>query len=269
MQQISTRQHWIDTPHGRLFAQCWSPLEAREAPVVLLHDSLGCVSLWRAFPERLAQSSGRRVIAYDRLGFGRSSAYPGQLPPSFIEDEAHGGFAALRRQLGLSRFVLLGHSVGGGMAVGCAAAYPDACLGLITESAQAFADEVTLAGIRAAERQFAEPGQLERLHKYHGEKANWVLRAWIDTWLSDAFSRWSLDAQLPRVRCPLLSLHGDRDEYGSRRHPERIVELAAGPGSLQVVADCGHVPHREHPQTVLAAVRAFLAQCPAPSNTAQ
>lgn len=269
MQQISTRQHWIDTPHGQLFAQCWSPPEAREAPVVLLHDSLGCVSLWRDFPERLAQSSGRRVIAYDRLGFGRSSAYPGTLPASFIEDEAHGGFAALCRQLGLSQFVLLGHSVGGGMAVACAAAHPQACRGLITESAQAFVESATLDGIRAAERQFAEPGQLQRLRQYHADKAGWVLRAWIDTWLSAAFSQWSLDAQLPRVRCPLLSLHGDRDEYGSRRHPERIVALAAGPSSLQVVADCGHVPHREHPQTVLAAVRAFLAQCQAAAGTAQ
>lgn len=264
MQPISTRQHWIDTSHGRLFAQCWSPPEARAAPVVLLHDSLGCVSLWRDFPARLAQRSGRRVIAYDRLGFGRSSAYPGTLPPSFIEDEAHGGFAALCRQLGLGEFVLLGHSVGGGMAVACAAAYPQACRGVISESAQAFVESATLEGIRTAERQFAEPGQLERLHKYHGEKANWVLRAWIDTWLSSAFSQWSLDAQLSRVRCPLLSLHGDHDEYGSRRHPERIVALAAGPSSLQVVADCAHVPHREHPDVVLAAIAAFLVQCNVP-----
>ncbi|HBN9861352.1 TPA: alpha/beta fold hydrolase [Pseudomonas aeruginosa] len=260
MQQISTRQHWIDTPHGPLFAQCWSPAEERGAPIVLLHDSLGCVALWRDFPERLAQTSGRRVIAYDRLGFGRSAAYPGTLPPSFIQDEALGSFQALCQQLGLSQFVVLGHSVGGGMAVGCAATYPQACLGLITESAQAFIDSGTLDGIRAAERQFAEPGQLERLHKYHGDKAGWVLRAWIDTWLSDAFSQWSLDDQLPRVRCPLLSLHGDRDEYGSQLHPERISTLASGPTSLHILADCGHVPHREYPDAVLAAIRAFLDQ---------
>jgi hypothetical protein len=31
---------------------------------------------------------------------------------------------------------------------------------------------------------FAQPGQLERLARYHGDKAAWVLSAWVDTWLS-------------------------------------------------------------------------------------
>ena len=260
MKQISTREHWIDTPHGQLFAQSWSPAEECAAPIVLLHDSLGCVALWRDFPMRLAQASGRRVIAYDRLGFGRSSAYPGLLPASFVQDEALGSFQELCQKLKLNQFVVLGHSVGGGMAVGCAAVHQEACQGLITESAQAFVDAATLDGIRAAERQFAEPGQLERLQKYHGDKADWVLRAWIDTWLSDAFSQWNLDEQLSHVRCPLLSLHGDRDEYGSPLHPERITAQASGPASLQILADCGHVPHREYPDTVLAAVCTFLAK---------
>lgn len=260
MQQISTRQHLIDTQHGQLFAQCWSPNEECAPPIVLLHDSLGCVALWRDFPTRLAQASGRRVIAYDRLGFGRSAAYPGSLQPGFVQDEAHGSFQAVYQTLGLSQFVVLGHSVGAGMAVGCAAAHQDACLGLITESAQAFVDTVTLDAIRAAERQFAEPGQLERLHKYHGDKASWVLLAWTGTWLSDAFSQWSLDDQLPQVHCPLLSLHGDRDEFGSRLHSERITAQAAGPASLHILADCGHVPHREYPDEVLAAICAFLTK---------
>lgn len=260
MQQISTAQHWIDTPDGQLFAQSWNPTQESGAPIVLLHDSLGCVALWRDFPMRLAQESGRRVIAYDRLGFGRSAAYPGLLPLSFVQDEALGGFQALRQALKLNQFVVLGHSVGGGMAVGCAAVHQDACLGLITESAQAFVDVATLDGIRVAERQFAEPGQLERLEKYHGDKAHWVLRAWIDTWLSDAFSHWSLDDQLPNVRCPLLSLHGDRDEYGPPLHADIIAAHVSGPSSLHILADCGHVPHREYPDEVLAAIRTFLAK---------
>lgn len=260
MQQISTEQHWIDTPDGQLFAQSWNPAKESGSPIVLLHDSLGCVALWRDFPMRLAQESGRRVIAYDRLGFGRSAAYPGLLPSSFVQDEALGGFQALCQTLNLNQFVVLGHSVGGGMAVGCAAVHQEACQGLITESAQAFIDAVTLDGIRVAERQFAAPGQLERLEKYHGDKARWVLRAWIDTWLSDAFSHWSLDDQLPQVHCPLLSLHGDRDEFGPQLHAEHIAARVSGPGSLHILANCGHVPHREYPDEVLAAICTFLAK---------
>ncbi|MDF3931327.1 alpha/beta fold hydrolase [Pseudomonas citronellolis] len=260
MLAVSTREHWIDTPLGRLFSQRWSPELAGEgAPIVLFHDSLGCVALWRDFPEQLARATGREVIAYDRLGFGRSAAHPGLLGPGFVTEEAHEGFAALREQLGIGRFVAFGHSVGGGMAVGCAAAFGEACEALVLESAQAFAEERTLDGIRAAERDFAAPGQLERLARYHGDKAHWVLRAWVDTWLSAAFATWNLDAELARLRCPLLSLHGERDEFGSALHPERFVTLAGGPAAMQLLSACGHVPHREKAEDVLAAVRAFLA----------
>jgi len=255
-----SHEHWITTADGRLFAKSWHPAAAAEtAPIVLLHDSLGSVELWRDFPERLAQVTGRTVVAYDRLGFGRSDPYPGTLPLDFIEREAHGAFAAVREQLDLACFVAFGHSVGGGMAAHCAAAYPDQCRALITESAQAFVEDRTLAGIRAARQAFAEPDQFERLRKYHGDKAAWVLNAWIDTWLSDAFRAWSLDDVLPQVRCPLLAIHGDRDEYGSTHHPERLVRGASGPSRLALLPGCGHVPHREAQPQVLDAVAAFLA----------
>lgn len=259
MPPISTRQHWIDTPHGQLFAQCWSHGQEQLPPIVLLHDSLGCVALWRDFPLCLAQASGRRVIAYDRLGFGRSAARSGLPAATFIEDEAHGDFQVVCQALGVERFVVFGHSVGGGMAVGCAGAYPRQCMGLVTESAQAFVEQRTLDGIRQAQRQFAEPGQLPRLHKYHGDKAAWVLRAWTDTWLDPAFGQWTLDAQLAQVRCPLLVLHGDHDEYGSLAQPERIAARAAVVAQVQVFAECGHVPHRQYPQAVLEQVGGFLA----------
>lgn len=258
MLPIATEQHWIDTANAQVFAQSWTPHEAQGTAIVLLHDSLGCVALWRDFPERLAQATGRTVIAYDRVGFGRSSACSSKLPLTFVEDEALGSFDAVCRHFDLNRFVVLGHSVGAGMAIGCAAAYPQHCEGVITESAQTFVEALTLEGIREADRQFAEPGQIERLHKYHGDKADWVLKAWVDTWLSEAFSDWTLDAQLSRIRSPMLALHGDRDEYGSLAHLERMATKVSARKSLQTLNDCGHVPHREYPETVLAKVVAFL-----------
>ncbi|WP_350013274.1 alpha/beta fold hydrolase [Pseudomonas asiatica] len=258
MSNLHTREHWIDTAQGKLFAQEWAPLQAQGAPIVLLHDSLGCVALWREFPAQLAQTTGHRVIAYDRLGFGRSDAHPGSLRLGFVEDEVQQGFTALREHFGIGDFIVFGHSVGGGMAVACAAAFASQCVGLITESAQAFVEARTLEGIRVADQQFAEPGQLQRLERYHGGKAEWVLRAWVDNWLSEHFADWSLDALLPQVRCPLLSLHGDNDEFGSPAHPERLVALAGGPGGMRLLQGCGHVPHREQAERVLAEVLQFL-----------
>ncbi|WP_370599662.1 alpha/beta fold hydrolase [Pseudomonas nitroreducens] len=255
---VSTREHWISTEKGQLFAQDWTPDETRGEPILLLHDSLGCVALWRDFPEQLARTTGRPVIAYDRLGFGRSERYPGALPLGFIDDEARVNLPALQQHFGFERCVVFGHSVGGAMAVACAAQHPQACAALITESAQAFVEHQTRDGIRAAEQEFAQEGQLERLQKYHGEKAFWVLRAWVDTWLSNDFSDWNLDAELALVKCPILSLHGEQDEYGSAAHPERLTSVPGVPSVLKLLPDCGHVPHRQQQAVVLEAVEEFL-----------
>lgn len=256
---IALEDSWIEGSDGRLFVRRWTPSTRRaDTPIVLLHDSLGSVELWRGFPAALSAASGRVVLAYDRLGFGQSDAYPGTLPLDFVATEAHTSFARVRHQLDIGRFILFGHSVGGGMAVNCAAALADACTALITESAQAFVEDRTLQGIETARELFKDPAQVARLARYHGNKAQWVLDAWIETWLSPAFAAWSLDSVLPRVRCPVLAIHGADDEYGTPRHPERIATLASGPAQLAVMPDTQHVPHREREAEVVARVARFL-----------
>jgi pimeloyl-ACP methyl ester carboxylesterase len=236
----------------------WSPVQVQGSPIILFHDSLGSVELWRNFPSALAARTGRRVIAYDRPGFGRSDARSDTLGPDFVAAEAEAIFPALREQLGIDRFVVFGHSVGGGMAVHCAAKFGDDCDALITESAQTFVEDRTLHGIRDAQALFADPAQVERLGKYHGDKARWVLDAWIDTWLAPSYADWSLDAVLPQVRCPVLAIHGADDEFGSPRHPERIGKFAGGPVRVEVMTDTRHVPHREREAAVLDLVADFL-----------
>lgn len=248
-------------PAGRrLFTRRWRPIAARQdAPtLVLFHDSLGCVELWRDFPGLLAGATGLPVVAYDRLGFGRSDPNPGRLDRDFMVEEAQGGFAAVRRGLGIDRFVAFGYSAGGGIAIAVAAHFPAACLAVVTQSAQVFLEEHTLAGIREARARFAAADQMARIARYHGDKAQWVVDAWIVTWLSEDFAGWNLEALLRQVRCPLLAIHGDRDEYGSRAQPERIAAQSGGPVTPLLLADCGHVPHREYPERVLGAAAEFI-----------
>lgn len=258
---VQVTDSFIPHPQGRLFARSWQPATPRgpAAPIVLFHDSLGCVELWRDFPAALAEASGRRVIAYDRLGFGRSDPRVGLLAAGFVAEEAGSTLPALQRALGFGRFIGFGHSVGGGMAVHCAALHPGDCAGLVTESAQAFVEERTLAGIREAKAGFQDPAQFGRLARYHGDKARWVLEAWTETWLDPAFRAWSLADVLPRVRCPLLALHGEHDEFGSAGQPRMIAGRAAGPARVEIIDGAFHVPHREQAGRVLALASSFLA----------
>jgi pimeloyl-ACP methyl ester carboxylesterase len=266
-QTIDAQDHRIRLAQGHVFSRSWTPpTPLPAAPIVLLHDSLGCVELWRDFPGQLAMATGRRVVAYDRLGFGRSDARTGRPGLDFVAQEAHEGFAAVREQLGLEQFVAMGHSVGGGMAIHCAAQAGSDCEALVTIAAQAFTEERTLEGIRAAREQFQDPAQVQRLARYHGERAPWVLDAWIGCWLDPAFAHWTLVDVLPGVRCRTLALHGDRDEYGSTRHPTLIGERCGGPTQVEVLPDTGHVPHRERTGQVLGLIEAFLR--PRPGATA-
>ncbi len=259
---VSEKTVWIETPHGQLLARSWSPAKKEDnrvkPPIILFHDSLGSVELWRDFPERLCQATGHEVVAYDRLGFGQSAAYPGDLPMDFIRDEAERFFPLLRAALHIEQFVAFGHSVGGAMAATCASLYGQSCMALITESAQAFVEDRTLQGIRVAKALFANTGQMARLQKYHGDKAQWVLSAWTQTWLSEAFAGWTIESCIASIHCPLLAIHGEEDEYGSVLHPARIARLTTASSECLILEQCRHVPHREVAQAVLDKVSRYL-----------
>jgi len=261
----TSKDTWIETGQGHLLARCWQT-PGRDgdadscAPIVLFHDSLGCVELWRGFPALLAEHTGRTVIAYDRLGFGQSDRRTDRLGVNFIQEEAQRFFPLLREQMGFDRFIAFGHSVGGGMATHCAAMHAS-CEALITESAQAFVEDRTRAGIMEAQELFREPESRARLQRYHGDKTDWVLDAWIGTWLSPAFADWSLREVLPQVRCPTLVIHGSDDEYGSHLHPELIARSVGGTAQLEILAGTRHVPHREQESLVLRKVSDFLETC--------
>lgn len=249
----------ITTPFGTIYTKKWQPAQVTtDIPIVLLHDSLGCVDLWRDFPATLAKQLQRPVIAYDRLGFGKSSARKSLPTIDFIEEEARLFFPLIKAALSLNHYIAFGHSVGGAMAINIAASDKD-CIAVITESAQAFVEKTTLKGISQAKVTFQQPTQITRLEKWHGIKAQWVLNAWTEIWLSPQFSHWSLMSCIEKVICPTLVLHGELDEFGSSAFPEFIAQKVNGFSDMLILKDCGHVPHKEMPQTIIDKVASFLS----------
>ena len=108
----------LSLPFGRLEARWWGA--PAPTALVLLHEGLGSVGLWRDFPERLFAATGRPVFAYSRLGYGRSDPAPLPRPLDYMTREA----ALLPRVLaaaGIEGAVLVGHSDGGSIAASPAA----------------------------------------------------------------------------------------------------------------------------------------------------
>ena len=239
-------------------------LEYRDLPaalpgtpaLLLLHEGLGSVSMWGAFPGRLAAATGCRVLVWSRAGHGASEPYPEPRTSSYLHREAEEALPALLAAFDLERPVLIGHSDGGSIALLFAAALPDVPLGVAVLAPHAFVEEVTLAGVRAAGETWATSDWPRRLARHHAD-ASRVFCDWHDTWLSPGFRTWNIEACLPLIRCPVLALQGEEDEYGTPRQVTVIGERVPGARVLLLPA-CGHAPHRDQEAAVLAALVDFI-----------
>jgi pimeloyl-ACP methyl ester carboxylesterase len=245
--------------------------EADERPtLVFLHDSLGCISVWRDFPQQLCATVGYHGLVYDRHGYGASSPFPDTpRQPDYLEDEAHTLeqlCAHLLDSRANTQAVLFGHSDGGTIALMAAALYPERVRTVVTEGAHVFVEEITLAGIRAARELLRTSDLRDRLWRHHGERTDGVTSAWIDVWLSPSFRDWNIEALLSHIVCPTLVLQGVDDEFGSEAQVRAIVAgISGGAGAAvhsRLIPDARHTPHREAPQAVLSLVHAFLRSAP-------
>lgn len=226
--------------------------------LVFLHDSLGCIQLWRDFPERLAVATQCHAFLYDRQGYGQSSSFgPEDRSAGYLEEEAH-ILAEVLEKAGIEQAILFGHSDGGSIALVAAAEYPGLIKGIITEGAHVFVEEVTLAGIREAVHAYQSTPLPQKLAKYHGAKTEGVFRAWTDTWLSPDFRNWNIEKYLPEIKCPALVIQGERDEYGTEAQVDSIVQQCAGEAEKWMISGIGHSPHKEAPELVLQKSTDFL-----------
>jgi len=258
MVKVMTKESKVEISEGYLYIKEWIPAQlSSEVPIVMLHDSLGCVKLWKGFPELLASKLSRHIITYDRLGFGQSAIRKVLPSINFIKEEATVFFPIIKKHCSIQKYILLGHSVGGGMSLNIAA-IDKHCMAVISIAAQAFVEDRTLKGIIDAKEMFKKSGQIERLKKWHGDKAQWVLNAWTGVWLSPEFSQWNLGYCIKDVTCPVLVIHGENDEYGSNAFPDYIADNVSSVATKNILKGCGHIPQHEKTNEVIDSIFLFI-----------
>ncbi len=236
-----------------------SPEGQGKPTIIMLHEALGCIAMWKGFPEQLSKASGLNVLVFERRGYGRSTPISLPRPDDYLLHEGEVWLPRLLDKLNLEQVVLFGHSDGGSIALIGAASCPQQVRAIITLAAHIYADHLTLAGIREAEERYRTTNLGEKLARYHGERTDLIFRAWSETWLRPSCHEGlNLEPLLPRIQCPALIMQGDRDEYGV---PEQVTDCCAGIGEraeAYFVPDCGHVPHLERPELVLERTLTFL-----------
>jgi pimeloyl-ACP methyl ester carboxylesterase len=230
---------------------------ADRPPLLLLHEGLGCAAMWRDFPDQLAAATGHRVIAWSRAGYGGSQAYPQPRTPKYLHYEAQEALPALLAALQIEHPILIGHSDGGSIALLFAAAFPDSPLGIAVMAPHEFLEEITVAGIRAARVAWHSTDLPRKLARWHHGRAADVFAEWNDTWLSPAFRDWNILDCLARIRCPVLAIQGEEDEYATMRQIDAIAERVPGTRLLKL-PHCSHSIPRDQAPQVLAALSAFV-----------
>jgi len=232
--------------------------DPKRAPLLLLHEGLGSVRLWRDWPAALAAASGRRLVAYSRLGHGFSDLPPAPRTAAFMHEEAATVVPALRAQLELADPVLVGHSDGGSIALAHAATHRVS--GLVVLAPHVIAEPAALVEITAARDAFSGGDLAARMARHHRDPGV-TFRNWNDVWLSEEFRAWDLRPLLAGITAPVLAIQGTADPYGTVVHVEAVRDGASGPVEL-LVLDCAHAPHLEAAEPVTAAVVRFLAALP-------
>lgn len=225
--------------------------------VVLLHEGLGSVAMWKDFPEQLARTTGCGVLVYSRYGHGKSERLAEKRSADFMHHEAKVVLPELLRQFEIERPILLGHSDGGSIALIYAGTWPAQVRALILEAPHVFVEDLGIRSI-AAIRELYEASDLpKKLARYH-DYADETFRGWNDIWLDPQFRGWNIEEYLAEISCPTLVIQGEDDEYGTLAQVQTIQRRMPSTQTL-ILPRCGHSPHRDQPGLTLDAISKFVA----------
>jgi pimeloyl-ACP methyl ester carboxylesterase len=275
-----------DSPGAASFEVLGSRLEYRwigprpgDAPtIVFLHEGLGCLGMWRDFPDRLASAAGCGALVYSRIGYGASDPVRGPRPVRFMHDEALDVLPAVIEHFRLEEVIVFGHSDGASIAVIYAGASsgkrsrnlsggpcgppspPGPVRALVLEAPHVFVEPICVESIARIAEAYETTRLRERFARHHGGNTDSMFRTWTKVWLTPEFRRWNIEEYLPAIESPVLVVQGEDDEYGTLRQVDAVVTQVRGPAESLVLAHCGHSPHSDQPDEVLNAASRFVRE---------
>jgi len=243
---------------GKKIEAAWHGPAPEEAPtLVLLHEGLGSLAMWKEFPQQLAERTGYGVLVYSRPGYGNSDPVELPRPLTYMHEEASGILPAVLDQAGVRKAILVGHSDGASIATIYAGSRQDFRVrGLVLIAPHFFVEDISVRSIAAVKDAYETSDLRARLAKYHRD-VDVAFWGWNRAWLDPDFRHWRIDEYLAYIRVPILIVQGEDDEYGT---PAQIVvaqQEAYCPVEVRMLPGAGHSPQLDRPQETLEAIGEF------------
>jgi pimeloyl-ACP methyl ester carboxylesterase len=285
---VSTRR--TVTLHGHRMAWLEAGPDRGEYPevVVLLHGVAGSSSTWEPVIERLERTGSRRLLlAPDLLGHGESAGPSGDFSMGAFAN----GLRDLLAALGHRRVTVVGHSLGGGVAMQFAYQFPELCSRLVLVSSGGLGRGVSptlrlaslpgagvvvpilartgvlglgVAALRAAAALPLRPADRVSLREYARHAGSLSERAHADAFVDTirgVIGPWGqrvtgTDRLYLTDGLPTLVLWGRRDPIIPVGHAYRAASLMPG-SRLAIFDDSGHFPHCDEPIRFAELLTAF------------
>jgi pimeloyl-ACP methyl ester carboxylesterase len=230
--------------------------------VMLLHGSNDLGAGWATVVKPLAR--GRRLIVPDLPGHGESAPHDGPLPIA----EILAGIDRIAQEESPSQpLTLIGNSMGGWLALLYAREHPDRVARVIVENGAPVAAGIAKVNMMPKTREEMRA----TLNALTGPNApafpNYVVDDLLRRTPNGSFARvaqtdlrpYILDGRLAEVRVPVVLVWGDSDDLLPMAYAEAL-RSGLPQATLEVIAGCGHVSHRECPDPFVAAVEKALAR---------
>ena len=176
--------------------------------------------------------------------------------------QAHEVLPALLEALGVDTRAdppwLYGHSDGASITLLYAARFARRIAGAIVLAPHIVVEDLSVASIESARQAYLDTDLRARLARYHDDpdSAFW---GWNRIWLHPPFRDWSIEREIETIACPLLAVQGLDDEYGTLEQIRGIARRLPRTELIEL-PDCGHSPHRDQAERLIAASAGFIAR---------
>ncbi len=232
-----------------------------DKPVLMfLHEGLGSIPQWKDFPSLLCEKLQLPGFLYERYGYGKSDPLTEDRQLDFLHREGLDVLPEVISGVGLEQPLhIVGHSDGGSIALIYASAFPENVISLVLEAPHVIIEKESKLGLMEAIWAYEKGEIKEKLMKYHNDHTDSTFYGWVRVWSSEEALKWNILNLLPKVQSPVLFIQGEDDQYGSIRQLDTIEDHVSAPVESWVIPDCGHIPHLQYKEEVIARICSFVS----------